>query len=254
MSPDAASAPLHHTRIRSAWLSGSYAKLVTLVLALIALAGCGREPIISPLAASPASSFPLRTTMLPQEQAAAGLVGVMVTATPPSPTASPPPAATSAPPVEPPPLIGFALPQPAEFSGSPPSVAAAELIAAGSALQFAGACREAISLYEQALVLDPNFANVYALLGLCLYDQGQIDAAVTRWQEALSYDPLSPDGLAGLGTALYRLGQREAGLELYRQAVSVDPGYIDETYLRADRLWSAPALLDSRVLRSALAP
>jgi tetratricopeptide (TPR) repeat protein len=138
----------------------------------------------------------------------------------------------------------MALPQSEELSGAPLSVVAAELIAAGSALQLAGACREAIPLFEQAITIDPNFANVYALLGLCHYEQGQIDAAVARWQEALADDPFSPDALAGLGTALYRLGRREDGLEHYRQAVAVDPGYGDEAYLRAQRLWGAPALLD----------
>jgi lipoprotein NlpI len=29
------------------------------------------------------------------------------------------------------------------------------------------AAAEAISLFEQAIAIDPNFANVYALLGLC---------------------------------------------------------------------------------------
>jgi tetratricopeptide (TPR) repeat protein len=144
--------------------------------------------------------------------------------------------------------------QPAELPGAPPSVAAAELIVAGSALQFAGACAEAIPLFEQAIAIDPNFANVYALLGLCYYEQGHLDAAIIRWEEALRRDPLSPDALAGLGTALYRQGQHEAGLELYRQAVAVDPGFGNETYLRVERFWSGPAIFDSRVLRAVLAP
>jgi hypothetical protein len=36
--------------------------------------------------------------------------------------------------------------------------------------------------------------------------------------------------------------------------IAVDPGYGDETYLRVERLWSGPAIVDSRALRAALVP
>jgi hypothetical protein len=187
---------------------------------MAALSGCAREPFLSPAALPTSSPPPLRGTALPQE--AMGLVGAMTTITRPEPTVPPPAPATPAPTVSPAPLTGMALPQSEELSGAPPSIVAAELIAAGSALQLAGACREAIPLFEQAITIDPNFANVYALLGLCHYEQGQIDAAVARWQEALADDPLSPDALAGLGTALYAWGdERMAWSTIVRRSPSI---------------------------------
>ena len=221
--------------------------LLVLLIAMGALSGCARKPIVSLFTASPTP-----TTLLPA-QVAVGIVGAMTTITPPSPTAAP-----TAPPQ---PLSGFAQPQtpapPAPLIGVAVPVApavAADLIAAGSAYQYAGACAEAIPLYEQAISADPGFSNVYALLALCLYDQDRIDDAVPRWREALQRDPQSPDALAGLGTALYRQGEQASGLDLYRQAVAVDMRYADETFLRTDSLWGGPALFDSRALRAQLVP
>lgn len=236
-------------RSDAASLGRAQCALILLAL-LVALGGCGRDVRVAPFTASPTASVAAPGP----GQAARGLVGAMTTVIPPTPTASPVPPATpqpligtTQPVVTPEPLVAAAIPH-----GS--AVAAADLIAAGGAQHFAGACAEAIPLYEQAIATDPGFSNVYNLLALCLYDQGRIDAAMTRWQEALQRDPLSPDALAGLGTALYRQGQQEAGLARYRQAVALDPRYADETFLRADSLWSAPAILDSRALRSQLLP
>ena len=234
---------------RVALLSGRGTSPLVLVLIIVlgTLSGCAREPIVSLFTASPTPTAPLPA------QVAVGIVGAMTTITPPSPTAAPTP--------PPQPLSGFAQPQtpapPAPLIGVAVPVApavAADLIAAGSAYQYAGACAEAIPLYEQAISADPGFSNVYALLALCLYDQDRIDDAVPRWREALQRDPQSPDALAGLGTALYRQGERAAGLDLYRQAVAVDMRYADETFLRTDSLWGGPALFDSRALRAQLVP
>lgn len=148
------------------------------------------------------------------------------------------------------PVVSAPLDDVAELQDS--AVVAADLISHGSALQFAGACADAIPLYEQAIALEPGFSNVYAVLALCLYDQGRIDEAIARWQEALQRDLQSPDALAGLGTALYIQGQQEAGLALYRQAVDLDPRYADEAFLREDSFWGGSAIFDSRVLRRQL--
>jgi tetratricopeptide (TPR) repeat protein len=184
----------------------------------------------------------------------------MTTVIPPDPPVITAPTMIAVPTAVPQPLIGTAElgVTPAPLIGETilrsPVVTAADLIAAGGARQFAGACTEAIALYEQAIAMDPGFSNVYALLALCLYDQGQFDAAIAGWHEALKRDPLSPDVLAGLGTALYWQGQQELGLAYYSQALALDPRYADETFLRTESLWGASAILDSRVLRSQLLP
>lgn len=203
--------------------------VLVLLVALGALAGCAREPVISSFTVSPTvTSQGLRGITAPQPQAAGGLVGEATTITPPTATAEPSPTpqpligdmqpVVTPAPATPQPLIGNAqsMATPVPLVGvvvlQDSAVVAANLIVRGSALQFAGACADAIPLYEQAIAADPSFSNVYALLGLCLYDQGRVDAAIARWQEALQRDPQSPDALAGLGTALYQQGQRDAGL------------------------------------------
>jgi len=251
--PDTPSRTTSVRRSCAAPLSRAPSALRLLVL-LVALGGCGREVRLSPFTASPTAGVVAPGA----EQAAQGLVGAMSTVIPPASTATPAPT-TVVPTASPQPLIGtvqlVVTPEPRVGEPIPSSpVAAADLIAAGGARQFDGACAEAIPLYEQAIATDPGFSNVYALLALCLYDQGRVDAAITRWQETLQRDPLSPDALAGLGTALYRQGQQEAGLAHYRQAVALDLRYADELFLRADSLWGAPAIFDSRVLRAQLLP
>jgi len=234
---------------RIAPLCGRSASLLALTLSIVVstLVGCARDPMVSPFTVS------LTATALRPAQAAGGLIGAMTTITPPTPTAEP------ATPSQP--LIGEAqlqTPDPsAQLIGVAAPIApavAADLIAAGAASQYAGACAEAIPLYEQAISADPGFSNVYALLALWLYDQGRIDDALVRWREALQRDPQAPDALAGLGTALYRQGEQAAGLEFYRQAVVVDSRYADELFLRTDSLWGGPAIFDSRTLRAQLAP
>lgn len=249
--------PSWTTSMRRSWaapLSGAQSALRLLVL-LIALGGCGREVRVSSFTASATAEVAASGP----GQAARGFVATMSTVIAPGSTTTPAPTTTAVPTAAPQPLIGtvelVATPEPLVGEAIPRSpVAAADLIAAGGAQQFAGACAEAIPLYEQAIATDPGFSNVYALLALCLYDQGRVDAAITRWQEALQRDPLAPDALAGLGTALYRQGQQEEGLAHYSQAVLLDPRYADETFLRADSLWGAPAIFDSRVLRAQLFP
>jgi hypothetical protein len=246
--PDTPSRTTSMRRSDAASLGRPQCALILLAL-LVALGGCGRDVRVAPFTPSPTASVAAPGP----GQAARGLVGAMTTVIPPTPTASPVPPAT------PQPLIGtvqpVVTPEPLVAEMTPRSpAAAADLIAAGGSRQFAGACAEAIPLYEQAIATDPGFSNVYALLALCLYDQGRVDAAITRWQEALQRDPLSPDALAGLGTGLYRQGQQEAGLARYRQAVALDPRYADETFLRTDSLWGGSAIFDSRELRLKLLP
>jgi hypothetical protein len=229
--------------------------LVTIMIVILAVSwNEGRKELISRFRA-PVTATP---TFVPQ--AAQGLVGSTSLVTP---TLAPSPSPTAAPTASSQPLSGVAIPQPtpAPQPSSPPSLSgvglprtpdpnlAADLIAAGSALQFAGACVDAIPLYKRAITADPSFSNVYSQLALCLYDQGRVDEAIVRWREALERDPLSPDALAGLGTALYRKGEQEGGLASYRQAISLDPRYADEIFLRAETLWGGSAIIDSRPLR-----
>lgn len=238
--------------------------VIALIIILAALRGDGRAVLIARFSATAGPA--------PLPQAAWGIIGptssVMPTAasqpspTPvPTATAAPAPSPAEAPMVLPPPLHDAYGPQssptPTPLASVPAlhdSAVAAELIAAGSALQFAGACDEAIPLYERSIAIDPGFSNVYTLLAFCHYEQGRVDEAMAHWQEALRRDPFAPDALAGLGTALYRQGQLEAGLERYRQAVDVDPRYADETFLRTQPGWGNAAIVDSRLLRAQPAP
>jgi tetratricopeptide (TPR) repeat protein len=54
----------------------------------------------------------------------------------------------------------------------------------GTVLGLQGKLEEAIAQYQQALRLNPNFAEAYYNLGTALYKQGRQDAALTQFKQA----------------------------------------------------------------------
>ena len=59
----------------------------------------------------------------------------------------------------------------------------------GDALQKTGKIKEAIGYYEQAIVIQPDFAKVYVNLGSLYANQQQWQKAIHYYQQALTVDP-----------------------------------------------------------------
>jgi len=64
----------------------------------------------------------------------------------------------------------------------------------GSLLFEQGQSAEAQSYYEGAIERDPNFADAYMQLALCLIQQGQMDAAKAPLEKVIELDPDSQNG------------------------------------------------------------
>ncbi len=96
--------------------------------------------------------------------------------------------------------------------------------------------RKAASYFEQATLLDPNFALAHALLGesegMVAFGQDSRPGqrALQSAERARQLDDTLSEGHALAGDALIENFQWEAGLAEYRRAVELDPGSIDASF------------------------
>jgi tetratricopeptide (TPR) repeat protein len=100
---------------------------------------------------------------------------------------------------------------------------------AGAALEAAleahaqGRLDEAIELYQQVLVLDPQNKFAYYNLGLIDQTQGRIDAASEEYQQALAVDPEFAPAMFNLAIVRSEQGNVDGAIGLYRRVIEVNP-------------------------------
>ncbi len=83
----------------------------------------------------------------------------------------------------------------------------------------------AIASCEQAIVLQPSWAQAYVTLGNVRQAQGQIDAAIRSYTQALELDPNLAQAHANLGSMFYKQGLLDQAITCYRQALSLKPDF-----------------------------
>jgi tetratricopeptide (TPR) repeat protein len=105
-----------------------------------------------------------------------------------------------------------------------PDDALAHLNLGNALLEIPGRMPEAISEYQSALRIYPNYADAHNNLGAILLQSGDITEAVAEYRAAVRLDPDYPDANSNLGGALARIpgGLSEAAVEL-ETAVRLDP-------------------------------
>ena len=97
----------------------------------------------------------------------------------------------------------------------------------GIQFQGAGQVPEAIRHYEQALRLDPDFADAHINLGIALMQTGRIQEAIGHYEQALRIKPDSSKGHNELGIALARLGGLPEAISHWEQALRIKPAYFE---------------------------
>ena len=97
----------------------------------------------------------------------------------------------------------------------------------GIALGMKGQTDEAISQYQQALRLKPDYAEAYNNLGIAFYQQGRADEAILQFQEAIRLTPDYADAHDNLGNALAQKGQIDEAITQYQQALRLKPDDAD---------------------------
>ncbi len=95
----------------------------------------------------------------------------------------------------------------------------------GIQLSSIGLFREALEAYEQALRLDPHFADAYFGKGNAFYFLGRYEEALHAFEQAIHLSPHNAAYHNNKGGALYSLGRYREALAAYEQALRISPGW-----------------------------
>jgi CheY-like chemotaxis protein len=110
-----------------------------------------------------------------------------------------------------------------------PATRVKTLVEQARAFEQQGKPRQAIELYEQAVVLDPNAPEVLSRLAFNHLNRGQNQQASDYAARAVAVDPTSSEGWIVLGAARHALGDAHGARDAYRKCVEVGRGsYVDE--------------------------
>jgi tetratricopeptide (TPR) repeat protein len=93
----------------------------------------------------------------------------------------------------------------------------------GYVLVAQGRPEEAIKHYEEALAINPNYAEVINNLGTALLDQGRLDEAAQYYHRAIEIYPGFAEAYNNLGILLTKQGRTAEAIEQYRKAIELNP-------------------------------
>jgi Flp pilus assembly protein TadD len=77
--------------------------------------------------------------------------------------------------------------------------------------------------YDQAIKLEPNYADAYYNRGNVLFAKGRIDEAISDWEKTLTIQPNDTDAHTCLGNALLRQGLIKEAIAHYETASGLAP-------------------------------
>ncbi len=86
--------------------------------------------------------------------------------------------------------------------------------------------QDAITAYDEAIRLQPEFANAYVNRGLAKEKLGQHESAIMDYSSAIKIDPALAGAYNNRGSAQRRLGQYFLALEDLNTAIQLDPRYV----------------------------
>jgi Flp pilus assembly protein TadD len=95
----------------------------------------------------------------------------------------------------------------------------------GNRLLRQGKVSEAFGHYQQALRLNPDFAEAHNNLGSVLARTGKIEEAISHFEQVLRIRPDSAEAHYNLGVALARVDKMPEAIEHLEQAVRIKPDY-----------------------------
>jgi len=96
---------------------------------------------------------------------------------------------------------------------------------AGVIMGQLGQMTEAVSCFQRAVALRPDFAEAHYNLGKACRELGHLELAVSSYEAALRLRPEWPDALFNLGNTLNSLGRLREAEQCYRRVLAVNPGY-----------------------------
>lgn len=93
----------------------------------------------------------------------------------------------------------------------------------GDAFARKGQPDEAMVHFEQAIKLQPDYAEAYYNCGNVLFAKGRIDEAIVDFEKTLQIQPNDADAHTGLGNALLSKGSPKEAIAHYKEAIALAP-------------------------------
>ena len=100
----------------------------------------------------------------------------------------------------------------------------------GCALQRTGRFNEAIHQFDQALRLNPEYADAHCNRGNVLSQTGRTEEAMAEWELALRFKPDYAQAHYNLGLGLARQGRLPEAMGHWEQALRIKPHYAEAHY------------------------
>ena len=90
----------------------------------------------------------------------------------------------------------------------------------------------AMSDYNEAIRINPNFAPAYSNRGLAKYELGDKKGAIADYNEAIRIDPNFAEAYYNRGLAKYELGDKQGAIADYNEAIRINPNFAIAYYNR----------------------
>jgi Flp pilus assembly protein TadD len=119
-----------------------------------------------------------------------------------------------------------AVPEKPQVQAVTPTLNAAQIdsyLSAADASRQNGRFSEAIQIYQQVLIADPQSSAAQLGVAECLLGVGQAESALTAFSALTQNSPVDPLALQGKGLAHLALKQREQAAQALHDAVAADP-------------------------------
>lgn len=96
----------------------------------------------------------------------------------------------------------------------------------GTAFEQKREVNQAIDQYQQAIRLNPDYAEAYNNLGFALGQSGQPDQAIRQFEQAIRLKPDYAQAHNNLGNAFLNQGRLDEAVPQFQQAIHLDPNYV----------------------------
>ena len=111
-------------------------------------------------------------------------------------------------------------------------------VSKGDALNRMGNFSQAITAYDTALKIDPNYVNALDGKGWSLNELGKYTQAIIYLDKALKIDPTYKWSLSNIGWSLNELGKYTQAIIYLDKALKIDPNHLDGLVFKAQALYN----------------